>query len=225
MGQEQSNSDRNAVSVDAAGSPGPELYKFLGEILSRPTWEPGGSSSAKNEGVTLGQVDVPTDELFKVLSNRRRRYVLSYLTQHATEVDLGTLATQIAAWENDKDVSQVNGMERKRVYTSLQQVHLPKMDDSGVVKFDKRSGTITQRASVTDYEFGGEVDNNRRWYRYYAILSAGNASFVGLTIVNIWPSATVSDFGLVVMILVSFALLATVHMAATRHSETITQFV
>jgi hypothetical protein len=88
--------------------------------------------------------DLPLDTLYKILSNRRRRLVLHYLVNAQDhEAVLGSLATQVAAWENDIPVSAVDSTLRKRAYNTLQQTHLPKMDDAGVIDYNRNRGTIT----------------------------------------------------------------------------------
>lgn len=88
----------------------------------------------------------PTEqEVFDVLSNRRRRYAL-YALLNDESTTIGSLAERIAAWENDRSVDEVTPPERKRVYTALQQSHLPKLERLGLIAFDPESG----RVSVTD---------------------------------------------------------------------------
>lgn len=58
------------------------------------------------------------------------------------ETTLDWLAESVAAVENNKDVASVTGTERKRVYVSLYQLHLPKLDDYNVVDFSKQRKTV-----------------------------------------------------------------------------------
>jgi hypothetical protein len=83
-----------------------------------------------------------TDEVFDVLSNQRRRYVVAELRDEGDLTELGPLAERVAARENEVSVPEVTHAQRKRVYTALQQSHLPKMDDLGVVEFDKDRGLV-----------------------------------------------------------------------------------
>ncbi|MHB9287019.1 hypothetical protein ACKVMT_08265 [Halobacteriales archaeon Cl-PHB] len=88
--------------------------------------------------------DVPIETIFDILSNRRRRLVLYYIVnvpEH--EAVLGTLATQVAAWENGIPVSAISSTQRKRTYNTLQQTHLPKLDKSGIVEYDRNRGTVS----------------------------------------------------------------------------------
>lgn len=85
---------------------------------------------------------LPTNAIFEVLCNRRRRDIIELLVDRDGESTTGELAEQIAAMENDKPVAQINSTERKRVYVGLYQNHLPKMHDIGVIDYDKNRGTV-----------------------------------------------------------------------------------
>jgi hypothetical protein len=85
---------------------------------------------------------VHMDQIFGILSNQRRRYVLTYLTMTEGTVTLSDLAERIAAWECEKDIDGLNSQERKRVYVSLYQGHLPKMADAGAIAYDSDRGTV-----------------------------------------------------------------------------------
>ena len=86
---------------------------------------------------------VSLDTLYDILRNERRRLILHYLVSVPDhEAVLGTLATQIAAWENDIPYSSVTSTLRKRTYNTLQQNHLPRMDEVGLIQYDRNRGTI-----------------------------------------------------------------------------------
>ncbi|MEF8799479.1 MAG: hypothetical protein V5A56_00365 [Halolamina sp.] len=100
----------------------------------------GGSDTEHSEGkedVSLGK-----NEIFTILKNPRRRETLKYLEHNGGEADLSDLAERLAARENDIDIKALSSKQRKRLYISLYQVHLPKMDDLNVLEFDKHRGTI-----------------------------------------------------------------------------------
>lgn len=83
------------------------------------------------------KTDTPTLDLAcTLLKNDRRRRVIQYLA--ATDPDawheLGDLTDRLAATEHPAD--PVGSDERKAVYVSLYQTHLPKLDGAGVVVFD-----------------------------------------------------------------------------------------
>lgn len=82
------------------------------------------------------------DQIFGILRNQRRRYVLKCLKVTEETIALRDLAEQVAAWECDKQIEQVTAKERKRVYVGLYQSHLPKMADVSAISYDKRAGYI-----------------------------------------------------------------------------------
>ncbi len=92
------------------------------------------------------QADLEIGEVFEILKNERRRMVIEYLkNQEDGSATLDVVAEHIAAIENDVDVSQISSSQRKRVYIGLYQCHLPKMDEYGVVDYEKSRGTIELR--------------------------------------------------------------------------------
>ena len=86
--------------------------------------------------------EIPLDVVFDLLSNERRRHVLRYLHTESSSTTLGDLAEYIAAIENDKPESALSSTERKRVYISLYQSHLPKMSSADVIDFDVDRKTV-----------------------------------------------------------------------------------
>jgi hypothetical protein len=108
----------------------------------------GGDAAREGDADTIGAgtpsgARLARDEVFELLSNRRRRDVLLYLdAQPDGTATLDTLAEHIAARENDVTVGQLSAAQRKRVYIGLYQCHLPKMDDLGVIEYDQDRGTV-----------------------------------------------------------------------------------
>jgi hypothetical protein len=144
--------------------------------------------------LTRGSTDVDRtlsrDDLFEVLSNRRRRYVLHYLCRRDGEaVELSDLVTQVAAWENGTDPEQLSYDDRKSVHISLYQHHVPKMDEAGVVEYDQRSGVVELR--VDPAEIAGFLRTFERsgvpWELYFPALSAVVAPLVLLGALDAIP--------------------------------------
>jgi len=138
--------------------------------------EPSPETPAEEEPETVeGEVEeepsqLPLDIVFEILKNRRRRRVLHHLKEQEDDsIDLGSLAEHVAALENDKSVAALTSGERKRVYVGLYQCHLPKMNDAGVVDFDRNRGTIElgETADQLDEYLGVDTDDGRPWPQYY----------------------------------------------------------
>ncbi|MGM0372130.1 MAG: DUF7344 domain-containing protein [Halobacteriota archaeon] len=98
-------------------------------------------------------VDQPPrlDEIFGVLQNQRRRLILRYLDEEEAPTDIGTLAEHVAAVENEISRSELHSKQRKRVYISLYQSHLPKLDSAGAVVYDQDRGTVEQGADIEEF--------------------------------------------------------------------------
>lgn len=89
-----------------------------------------------------------TDELFDVLSSARRRYLLYYLWRRDGTARLQDIAADIAAREEETTAEAVEKEEQNRVYISLYQTHVPKLEDVGLVEYESESQTVrlTDRA-------------------------------------------------------------------------------
>jgi len=114
---------------------------------------------------------VTRDEVFDLLSNRRRRFALHVCKRREPPVELGELADQIAAWERDKCPAEVSYDERRSVYSALQQTHLPAMEDAGVVELDRSAVELTGAAEELDIYLDIVPENSIPWAEYYLGLS------------------------------------------------------
>lgn len=161
------------------------------------------------------------DVIFELLKNRRRREVLSYLLEAEETVTLGELAEQIAAWENDTEVTALSSDQRKRVYVALYQTHLPKMDDAGIVEYDQDRGLISLADNADLLMMYLDTDTHRqdRWDRWYATLSVIGAAFLTGAFLGVPPLSTVPTIGLAAVVVVSFLLLSAAHLVTNRQLE------
>ncbi|WP_336038247.1 DUF7344 domain-containing protein [Halobacterium yunchengense] len=177
------------------------------------------SETAEEQTDTEGSTDdLSEDELFDVLANRRRRYAVHALKAEGETAELGDVAEQVAAWEYGVDVEAVSYDERKRVYTALQQSHLPMMDDAGVVDFDKNRGTVEPTAALEDVEVYMDVVQGHEipWSVYYLGLSGVAASLTAAVWLNAWPFALLSDVAWLVAVVAMFAASAVAHTYYSR---------
>jgi len=86
--------------------------------------------------------EIDKDTAFHLLSNNRRRAVLRRVRDADGPVELGPVAEEIAARENDTVPEAISADERKRVYISLYQCHLGKLSEASIVDYDRARGTI-----------------------------------------------------------------------------------
>jgi hypothetical protein len=94
--------------------------------------------------------------------------LLYSLAEAGGEASLDELARSVAASENDTPRSEITDSQRRQVFIPLYQMHVPKLEDAGVVAFDSETGLV--RLIDVDRIFEPIVrpqPKSRRWYRYY----------------------------------------------------------
>lgn len=164
---------------------------------------------------------VTEDELYQLLSNRRRRYVIHRLRHDGERTDIGSLAERVAAWENGCEVDELTAAERKTAYTALHQRHLPKLDDAGIVEFDKARGAVEPTDAVEDVAIYTEVVEGRDvpWSAYYLALAVVGFGATAAGWAGVGPFVVIPDVAGGLFCSVALALSALVHHHATRQSR------
>ena len=157
-------------------------------------------------------VDLSLDRVYEILKNERRRRVLGHLDRAEGPVELGTLAEEIAAQENDTTVAGIDSSQRKRVYVALYQCHLPKMADMGVVEYDRRGGRVKLTAAAESIlnVVREPTPKRRPWYKYYGSIGSGTtALFIAnyLALLPVHIAANVFS----VLVIAILVVLSTVH--------------
>lgn len=88
---------------------------------------------------------VSVEEIHRLLASARRRYVLSHLSSSPGEdVPFDDVVTAVAERERPDPGPLTH---RDRVETDLHHVHLPKLEDSGVVTHDAVTRTVRYEPS------------------------------------------------------------------------------
>ncbi|WP_408958563.1 hypothetical protein [Natrinema sp. 74] len=148
-------------------------------MIGRSQTNPVDGSTRASDSDALSS-DLDLDDIYHLLQTKRRRDVLRYLQDAEGQVRLRELAEQIAAWEQETTVDNLQSDERQRVYISLYQSHLPKLDNHGIVDYDKDRGRV--EATPLASQFGpylqspDETEAIDRWPLRYA----GTVGFCGL---------------------------------------------
>lgn len=178
-------------------------------------------SSVTRGGVDEAGPGPDEDDLFEVLSNRRRRYAVHAIKQEGEAVDLGDIAERVASWEYDVERAELSYDERKRVYTALQQSHLPKMDDAGIVAYDKDRGVIEPKPALEDAEVYMDIVQGREipWSEYYLGLSGVAAALVAAVWMGAWPLSVLPEIAWMTGIVAAFAVSSAVHTYFARETR------
>lgn len=162
------------------------------------------SSDAKSSDV------LSPDLVFEILSNTRRRMVLYYLRQNSGSATVKELAGQIAALENDVDVDDLQRQQRKRVYVSLYQTHIPKLEETGIVEYNDEQGMVqlTARANEFDSYLTPESESEYPWQLHYLGLAAFGGLLFILSLAGIPGVSAIPTVWLGVALMVLFAVSA-----------------
>ncbi|MFC7114206.1 hypothetical protein ACFQH2_03410 [Natronoarchaeum sp. GCM10025703] len=158
-------------------------------------------------------------EIFDLLSNHRRRYTIHFCKQQGETVTVSDLAEQVAAWELDKEIVELDSAERKRVYTSLQQTHLPTLDEAGMVEYENGEVTLTEQAEQMEVYMDIVPGDSIPWGEYYLGLSI----IGGMVLTGVWfevlPTEAVPELGWAFAVLVLFAGSAGYHVYQGRQNR------
>ncbi|WP_254543489.1 DUF7344 domain-containing protein [Halomarina pelagica] len=110
-------------------------------------------------------------DIHDVLRNDRRRHVIRELRSRVGIVTLRGLAESIAEREAGESPAPRN--VRDSVYNSLHQTHLPKLDDMGIIRYDRDRKTIELDDSARRVCLYMEVATpyGVTWAQYYRTLA------------------------------------------------------
>jgi hypothetical protein len=169
--------------------------------------------------MSTSDTELTQDDVFEILSSPRRRYLLYHLRQRQEPVELTDLAEHVAAWENGVETTELTTQERKRVYVSLYQTHVPKLDDAGIVEYDSESGmvSLTNRAQRIDTYLGDEEPI--QWHLLYVGLAAAGGLLLLVTLADLWVFGALAESAVAAVIVGLFGLLAVAHVISRRRER------
>lgn len=183
--------------------------------------DPESPSDAPSEQGTVAELASPSatpskSEIFDLVSNHRRRFAIHYCKERGEPVELAELAEHVAARELDKAINELTSDERKRVYTSLQQTHLPRLERAGMITNDR--GTIELTPKISELEIYLDIvpQNSVPWGVYYLGLTVISVLMLGLVSVGVLPTETIGELGWAWLIVATFLISAIVHTLQSR---------
>ncbi len=110
-------------------------------------------------------------EIHDILRNDRRRNVIEHLRNNGGPTTVRTLSERIA--ERESGESPAPRKLRESVYNSLHQTHLPKLDDQGVIDYDRNRKVVELLEGARQISIYMEVVTRYgvTWATYYRTLA------------------------------------------------------
>ncbi|WP_276261519.1 DUF7344 domain-containing protein [Haloglomus litoreum] len=128
--------------------------------------------------------DLSPDLIFDLLSSPRRRMALYYLREHGGSSTVTELAEEIASLEYDIPAEELSRQQRKRVYVSLYQTHVPKLAEAGVIEYDEDTSEVqlTDRARRMDSYLTTDDTGGYPWHYHYLGLALASGGLLLLAV-------------------------------------------
>lgn len=164
--------------------------------------------------------EISSEDVFEILSNRRRRFVIHAL-KHADEPpDVSELSRYVAAWELDIDVEEVPYEYRHNVHSTLKRTHLPKLTETDIVTVDE-DGTVRPAPGLERIEVYVEVLRGREipWNGYYLLLSALSVAILLAVAVEAPGFAGFTPLSVGAFTATAFGISAAAHHAIGRRTR------
>lgn len=140
------------------------------------------NSSDDKTGTSLSR-----DTMFHILRNQRRRYILHYLKKEPQPVEVSSIATQVAAWENEVSPKELTSEQRRRVYNAINQTHLSTLADAGIIQINGNSVELTEHAKKIDIYLEYVPEDDVPWADYYITLTGIQSVLVAATWIGLGP--------------------------------------
>lgn len=157
------------------------------------------------------------DVVYDIFSSPRRRYALYHLRQAEGAIELTTLAEYVAAWEEETAPDALSDQERKRVYVSLYQTHIPKLEETGMITYDEANGTVELEddAAAAD-EYLRRPTQEVPWHRIYLALTGVGALLLVLGELNVSIFSAVPGFLIAGVVIAGFVVVSMGHYREHR---------
>lgn len=154
---------------------------------------------------TESRDDIEPETVHEVLRNHRRRLTLKYLKKRLEPVSVRELSERIA--EIEANVTPTPRDLRQSVYNSLHQTHLPKLDDFGIVNYDKdrKMVFLEEGAKELDVYMGISTPFGITWATFYRTIGVMSLLLIVLAETNVPVVSALDPVVVATVFLLGFA--------------------
>ncbi|WP_255167526.1 DUF7344 domain-containing protein [Natrononativus amylolyticus] len=97
-----------------------------------------------DEGSSVADGGHKKSEFFEMIGSKRRRYVL-YALQNQKNATFEEVTERVAIWETETPPEELDERTRQNIRVNLHHSHLPKLEDAGIIRYDRQSGAVSLR--------------------------------------------------------------------------------
>lgn len=178
------------------------------------------STAVGADGASPNTDGLSETDVFEVLSNRRRRFVIHALKHEAGPMDVSDLSRRVTAWEVGVEPDAVKYEDRRNVYSTLRRTHLPKLEETGVITVDEE-GRVRPTTALESLDIYVEVRGAREvpWSLYYLGLAGVAAALLLAVAVGVPGLAGLSPLAVGAFTVAAFGVSAVVHHVIGRRTR------
>lgn len=165
--------------------------------------------------------ELSEDDIYDVLSNRRRRFVIDALKREQGPIDISEISTCITAWETGIDPDEVDYEDHRSVYGTLKRIHLPNLEENNIVTIDKEENVVHPTAQLENPDVYTEAVRNKEipWSLYYVGLAGIAASLLLAVTVEAPIVGALEPLGVSIFTATAFGVSSVVHHIVGRRTR------
>jgi hypothetical protein len=173
---------------------------------------------AEHMNDSMNRTELSQNKVFELLKSVRRRYAVHYLRRENSTVDFADMTDHVAAWEYDTTPANLLRKQRKRVYISLYQTHIPALAEAGIIDYDPETGKIrpTSRIRAFDDYLNVSTKPMLPWAHYYCGLAVVSLLLFAGIWIQFYPVAVLSWFVALLGVITAFGMLSATHYWYTQ---------
>lgn len=174
------------------------------------------ATKSTDSGPKTGE-ELSEEDVFEVLSNRRRRFVIHALKRAEDPPDVSELSRYVTAWELGMEPEEVPYEERHNVHSTLRRTHLPKLTEKNVVTVDD-DDVVRPAPALDNLDIYVEVLRSKEipWSHYYLGLAALSLLLLAAVQVGLPAFGALSPLAVSVFAVTAFGVSAAVHYVIGR---------
>lgn len=131
---------------------GTEFIRKTGLIETMSDETQGSAETPIGEEVSRSIERTSLDNIFDLLSHRRRRAVLDLLLTHDRPLSLTDLRNEVVEREQDTEITKIPEQRVRGVHVDLYHVHIPKLVEAGVVTYDQDRKLVEPTEKLSELE-------------------------------------------------------------------------